>query len=339
MSENETAIRLPDPKDLIVSCSPHIHDASQAGSIQKIMICVILALLPACGTGIYFFGLNALYMLLTCVFSCVFFEWVWGIVSKKRTTIGDYSAVVSGLILGMNLSAGLPLTLGVLGALVTIFIGKMLYGGLGYNPFNPAVVGRVFLLLSFPGYMTSWVATSPLLSTSQAVAVTCATPLRTVSENVPYWDYFVGNMPGCLGETSALALLVGGLFLIALKIIKWQVPLAFLGTLAIMTLLVGWLAPESAKTLLDVPFQLLTGGAVLAAFFMCTDMVTTPVTTRGAVIFAIGAGIITASIRFWGGYPEGASFSILLMNALTPLIDRFAVLKPFGTRKCAGGVR
>lgn len=337
--QNESAIRMPVASDLLVSSSPHLHDQSHsAASVKRIMLCVIAALMPACLTGIYYFGFRALLLLVVSVCSCVFFEWLWTTIARQKTTLGDYSAVVSGLILAMNLSAGFPLWLVVLGAMVTMWIGKMLYGGIGYNPFNPAAVGRVFLLLSFPAYMTTWVPVTPLFGSSTAAAFTGATPLRgrsltALASEIPYWDYFTGNMPGCLGETCSLALLAGGLFLIALKLIKWQVPLAYLATIAVSALLAGWLVPESVKTLPDPLFQLLTGGVMLAAFFMCTDMVTTPITTRGGVIFGVGAGLITVVIRFWGSYPEGASFSILLMNALTPLIDRYTVLKPFGYRK------
>lgn len=344
----EVAIRLPDASKFVVSSSPHLHERSpQVASVKRIMITVIIALLPACGAGIYFFGIPALAILCVSVGSCVFFEWLWNKIACKPTTIGDYSAIVSGLLLGMNLSANLPLWLVVIGALVTITIGKMLYGGLGYNPFNPAIVGRIFMLLSFTGYMTTWETPAPL--GSGAIATTTATPLaipavQMTEAPVPYLDYFLGNMPGCLGETSALAILIGGIFLIALNLIKWQVPLTYLGTIALFSAIIWQFAPESTPVNPNPLFQLLTGGAMLAAFFMCTDMVTTPITIRGGIIFAAGAGLITVIIRFWGAYPEGASFSILLMNALTPLIDRYTNLKPFGYRKpqsvpAAGGVK
>ncbi len=361
---DQPSIILPNPEHLIASSSPHIHDDGKAQSVQRIMLCVILALLPACGAGIYYFGIQALYTLLLSVAGCVFFEWIWAYVTKqKKQTINDFSCIVSGILLGMNLSANVPWWIALVGAFVTIWIGKMLYGGIGYNPFNPAIVGRVFILLSFPSQMTTWfwprtyttqminnMITSPtpvvVSETMPAELIVGATPLGLVHKadlaslqpgvlsDSAYWDYFLGNMPGCLGETSAIAILIGGLFLIMLQIIKWQVPVAFLGTIAIFTGIIHFCDPTMTP---DPLFHILTGGAMLAAFFMITDMVTTPVTTSGAIIFAVGSAILTVVIRVWGGFPEGVSFSILLMNALTPLIDRYTRRRPFGYRKPVKG--
>lgn len=338
----DVRVKLPDMSQVIVSSSPHLHDAGRAYSVQKIMFFVILALMPSCAAGVIFFGLPALIILTTCVVSCVFFEWLWCKLARMpRSSIWDLSAIVTGLLLAMNLAATVPIWIAVLGSLVAIWVAKMLYGGIGYNPFNPAITARIFLLLACTTEMTKWGKTRFEIGQSSflsPVFEATATPLsfissatsHTVYANTPYWDYFMGNMPGCLGETSALALLVGGLFLILMNIIKWQVPFAYLLTIALISSIVHYTDPSASPNAL---FHLLTGGVVLGAFFMITDMVTTPMTTLGGIIFAVGAGVLTVTIRIWGSYPEGCSFAILLMNALTPLIDRYTMRKPFGSRR------
>lgn len=357
MSNQE--IILPDPAKLLASSSPHIHDQGKSKDFQRIMLCVILALMPACGAGIYYFGLPALYTLLVSVGGCVAAEYLWNRANKQKTTITDLSCVVSGLLLGMNLSAHVPWWIALIGAVVTICVGKMLYGGIGYNPFNPAIVGRIFLLLSFPAQMTTWywprtythemiqsMVPTPenmLLAASQLPeTIVSATPLGIVHKanalvlsdavisTEALKNYFLGNMPGCLGETCAIAILIGGIFLIAMRIIRWQVPVAYLGTIAFFIFIINLTMPSATPGPI---FHLLSGGVMLAAFFMITDMVTTPITTSGAILFAVGAAVITVVIRVWGGFPEGVSFSILLMNALTPLIDRYTRQRPFGWRK------
>ena len=374
-------IKLPEPNELIVSTSPHLHSG---GSIRKIMFIVILALLPACGTGVYFFGIDALEVLILCTVSCVGFEMIWCLIAGKKQTVTDGSAIVTGLLLGMNLSAGVPWWVCVLGGLLAIGLGKQLFGGLGYNPFNPALVARVGLLIGLPKIMTTWAIprhfeymkdASCFFNTDQIAqleamhsnvvpfmqnveAITCATPLgivNTTAEMVkdagmaaghdPFaaltsseamTNYFWGNVPGCLGETSAAALIVGGIILLAFKLIKWHIPVAYIGSTVIFTGLINHFYP----TLTPGPlFHLLTGGLLLGAIFMATDMVTSPMTKKGALIFGMGCGIVTCSIRIWGSYPEGVSFSILIMNALTPLIDRYTIGKPFGFRKPENAVK
>lgn len=318
----DTDIKLPDPSKLVVSSSPHFHAGQD---VQRIMVTVILALLPACAAGVYFFGLRALWVLLVCSASCVLCEALFCALRGRRAPLQDCSALLTGILLGMNVSAATPWWVCVIGALLAIGLGKQVYGGLGYNPFNPALIGRVGLLIAFPKLMTTWVPTRLM----EAQAVTTATPLGQLqTEGVPgtaYLDYFLGNVGGCIGETSALALLIGGIVLIALRLIRWEVPAAYIGTVVVFTAV----TPGSGGPAL----HLLTGGLMLGAFFMATDMVTSPMSKKGALVFGAGCGVLTCVIRLWGSYPEGVSFSILFMNALTPLIDRYTATSPFGSRK------
>lgn len=337
----EQQIRLPDTSKLIVSSSPHYHDSQ---SVQKIMLWVIAALMPACVAGVVCFGLRALWVLLVCSVSCVCFEAVFARLLQRPVSVRDCSALLTGLLLGMNLSALTPWWVCVIGALLAIGLGKMIYGGLGYNPFNPALIGRVGLLIAFPGIMTTWV--KPMPGTFIHDAVTTATPLGTLGmlkhwnptvvlsagdEVLSYWDCFAGNVGGCIGETSAFALLIGGVVLICLRLIRWQVPVSFIGTVLVLTGIMHY--GVSSEVYAPPMFHLLVGGLFLGAFFMATDMVTSPMTPLGAVIFGVGCGLITSVIRLWGSYPEGVSFAILLMNALTPLIDRYTGGRPFGAAK------
>ncbi|OGV34086.1 MAG: hypothetical protein A2020_01035 [Lentisphaerae bacterium GWF2_45_14] len=354
-------------EELVVSSSPHVHDNQ---TVRKIMLTVLLALVPSCLCGIYFYGINALMVIIYCVVFSVAVEVLWcRIAGKKTDTWKDCSAILTGVLLAMNLSAGIPWWVCLIGAGIGIGIGKQIYGGLGYNPFNPALVARVALLVAFPKLMTTWVPSRfmtenpvydkiityapsaeqlkgkviPFLSNT-CDSITCATPLGVVKElsksgvhnvsafdavsNTPmYWDYFFGNMGGCLGETSVLALLAGGIFLIAMKIIKWHIPVTYIATVAIFSAAIHAANPAITPGPL---FHVITGGLFLGAFFMATDMVTSPITKKGMIIFGIGCGIITSLIRIWGNYPEGVSFSILLMNAVVPLIDKFTVTVPFG---------
>ena len=370
-NEESPSVLLPDPKELIVSTSPHLHSGE---SVKKIMYIVILALLPSCAAGVYFFGIDALRVLLLCTIFCVGIEVIWCKLAGKKQTWSDGSAIITGLLLGMNLSAGVPWWLCLVGAMLAIILGKQLFGGLGYNPFNPALVARVGLLIGFPKLMTTWVVPknfsymmdpsagfvnanqlSKLQSIGEATipfnanieGLTCATPLgivTTAAETAaggadPFQyvaspealqNYFWGNVGGCIGETSVAFLLVGAAILFAFKLIRWQVPFAYIGTVALITFLIHKFDP----TLTPGPvFHIVAGGLIIGAFFMATDMVTSPMTQKGAFIFGAGCGIITCAIRIWGSYPEGVSFSILFMNALTPLIDRYSGGKPFGYMK------
>ncbi|MFA5688801.1 MAG: RnfABCDGE type electron transport complex subunit D [Kiritimatiellales bacterium] len=325
MSEKNNPIQLPDPDQLIISNSPHI---SARGSIVKIMFQVLAALIPALIASVWFFGFNALRVIVLCTAGCIATEIIWTRLAKRDIrSWKDGSAAVTGVLLAMNLSAGAPWWICVLGSLLAIGLGKQLFGGLGFNPFNPALVARVALLIGFPSLMTTWVAPNAG-NFFVCDALTGATPL---ADETPVLasisDLFFGNVGGCLGETSALALIIGAGILFAFKLIRWQVPLAFIGTVAIITGAVHHVNPELTPPAL---YHVLSGGLLLGAFFMATDMVTSPITSRGALIFGFGCGIITSVIRIWGGYPEGVSFAILFMNALTPLIDRFTIGKPFG---------
>jgi electron transport complex protein RnfD len=325
MSDTEPkAVQLPDATRLVVSNSPHIHGND---SISKVMAEVLIALLPAALAAVWFFGLHALRVMALCTLGCIAVEEIWNKCAKRPSSWKDGSAVVTGLLLAMNLSAGAPWWICILGSLLAIGLGKQIFGGLGYNPFNPALVARVALLIGFPQLMTSWVAPQPGAWTALD-AMTGATPLGASGAAVATLkDLFIGNVGGCLGETSALALLIGGAFLIVRKRIKWQVPAAFIATVALISGLVHHVNPALTPPAI---YHVFAGGLMIGAFFMATDMVTSPMTVNGALIFGVGCGLITSVIRIWGGYPEGVSFSILFMNALTPLIDRYTIGKPFG---------
>ena len=319
---------------LYLSSSPHIHSGE---TTDKVMRLVIYALLPATALSIYFFGLPALSVLLICTLGCMAFEALSCKLMKQPLTLVDGSAALTGILLALNLPPSTPWWMSLLGAAIAILIGKQIYGGLGYNPFNPALVARVVLLISFPVQMTSWTTPAPIGSGIDAV--TAATPLGEMKTAVMltgklpematsgFGSYFLGNMAGSLGEVSALALLLGGFFLLFKKVISWHIPISFIGTV----LIIGgifWLVDPSKYP--NPLFHLITGGLILGAFFMATDMVTSPVTDKGMLIFGFGCGLLTVLIRLFGGYPEGVSFAILLMNACTPLIDRYTRPKIYG---------
>ncbi len=346
MSENCKEIRLPSGNDLILSSSPHIHDNQ---SVRKIMLKVIAALLPASAAGVFFFGFPAAGVILLTLASCVAAEAIWFFLAKRPLSpLRDCSAALTGLILALNLPPATPWWVCVLGGFISIWVGKQVFGGLGHNPFNPALVARVALLIALPAALTTWTPTELERCKSDFELSTYATPLgqatmlkttatphgsahgdiyAELTTDSAYFDYFIGNRGGSLGETSCLALLIGGIALMLMKLIKWQIPLVFIGTVAAFTATVHFFAPTMTPPAL---FHLMTGGLLLGAFFMATDMVTSPMTTWGCVIFAFGCGVITCVIRIWGSYPEGVSFSILFMNALVPLIDRMCQLRPFG---------
>lgn len=299
-----------------VTASPHIRDNM---TTQKIMLFVIISLIPALIGGFVTFGFRALAVTVVCVASCIIFEALSRIIMKRSQTVSDLSACVTGILLAMNLPVTIPLWQAVIGSFVAVVIAKQLFGGLGQNFVNPAIFARIVLMLSFTADMTTWVIPRYWNENFDDIAtVTSATPL--VSNNASYWDLFIGNTGGCIGEVCAVGLIIGGLFLIFTKIISPVTPVAFIGTVAIAELIAGN----------DPLYHILSGGLLLGAFFMATDYVTTPLTSTGKLIFGIGCGIITFVIRQFGGYPEGVSFSILLMNIITPYIDNFTAKKALG---------
>lgn len=314
---------------LLVSPSPHDDNYTKTSDI---MLHVCIALLPALAAGCIFFGLRSLAVAAVCVVSAVVSEYICRRLMKRDNTIGDLSAVVTGIILALNLPASIPLWIAALGSFIAIAVVKQLFGGLGQNFANPAITARIVLLVSFPAAMTNWVL--PFEWKNGADAVTGATPLllhgmdsdklAEINQTIPsYLDLFLGNTGGCLGETSALALLLGGLYLIGRKIINPAAPLSFIGCLALLSLIAGG----------DPLYEILSGGVFLGAFFMATDYATTPISTKGKIIFGLGCGIITFVIRNYGSYPEGVSYAILLMNILTPYIEQHTRNKVFGAKE------
>ena len=314
---------------LKVAPSPHVHSGD---SVAKNMVRVIVALLPAYAVALYSFGVGALIVSLTAMASCVLFEYlIQRFLLKGKCTINNYSALLTGLLLSFNLPSNLPWWIVVIGAAVAIGIGKMCFGGLGNNPFNPALVGRVFLLFSFPVQMTTW--PRPLgWASSYLDAETMATPLALIKGGklaaLPdALNMFLANTPGSLGEISALALLIGGIYLLATKVITWHIPVSILLTVAAFSAILYGIDP----TVYPLPHvHLLSGGVMLGAIFMATDYVTSPMTHRGMLIYGFFIGIITMIIRVWGVYPEGMSFAILIMNAFTPIINKYVKPKRFG---------
>jgi electron transport complex protein RnfD len=324
----------PASQQLYLSSSPHIHSGE---TTARVMRAVLYSLIPACGVAVYFFGMPALAVLLIATLGCLATEAVCQRLMGQPVTITDGSAAITGVLLALNLPPTSPWWLTLLGAVIAIAVGKQVYGGLGANPFNPALVARVVLLISFPVQMTTWSAPAPVGSGLDLM--TTATPLGVWKNAVMLTgklpesmqggtiDYFLGNMPGCIGEVSALALLLGAAYLFYRRILTWHIPTSFIGTVVLLAGLFWLISPEKYPSPV---FHLLTGGLVLGAFYMATDMVTTPVSTRGMLLFGAGCGVLTVLIRLFGGYPEGVSFAILLMNGATPLIDRYLRPRTFG---------
>ena len=320
---------------LVISLSPHVHGGD---SVKKNMYGVLIALIPAFLVSLYFFGLGALIVTATSVAACLFFEWAIGkfLMKKETTTICDGSAVITGVLLAFNLPSNLPIWIIILGALFAIGVGKMSFGGLGNNPFNPALAGRVFLLLSFPVQMTSWPVVGQL--TAYTDATTAATPLNLMKQiaggnlealkDLPSsFDLLIGNNGGCLGEVSALALLLGLAYMLWKKIITWHIPISILATVFVFSGIIHLVDPE---LYVSPVLQLLTGGLMLGAIFMATDYVTSPMSKKGMLIYGVCIGLLTVIIRLFGAYPEGMSFAILIMNAFTPLINTYCKPKRFG---------
>jgi len=324
----------PVDRKFIVSAAPHVHSGM---NVKTVMRDVILALMPAVLIGIWFFGLDAFRVLVLAVAGCVGFEMMMNRLLGRQATVNDLSAALTGVLLAMNLPSGSPWWLVIIGSGAAIVLGKAIYGGLGYNPFNPALVARVFLLISFPVQMTRWVV--PQGITTGMDATTGATPLGAAKEAAALGtplneaglpgnlELLVGNVGGSFGEVSAIALLLGGAYLLYRGIIRWQIPVGFIGTVVVFTGIAHLVQPDRY---LNPLVHVLAGGLIIGAFFMATDMVTSPVTRKGMLIFGIGCGVLTSVIRLWGGYPEGVSFAILLMNAVTPLIDRYTKPRVFG---------
>lgn len=306
--------------NFVVSATPHVRSKD---SIQGIMRDVIIALVPATVMGIVYFGLRALVLVAISIASAVFFEFLYQKLTKQRVTIDDLSAVVTGLLLALNMPASAPFWMPIVGSAFAIIIAKQLFGGLGQNFINPALAARAFLLASYPTAMTTWTLDG----------VTTATPLALLKSgemvSPTMNDYILaltGHIGGCIGETCAIALIIGGLYLLYRKVISWRIPVVYIVTVVILTGAIG-------RNGVRVPlYEVLVGGLLLGAFFMATDYASSPVTAKGQIIMGIGCGLLTSLIRIYGGYPEGVSYSILIMNLCVPLIDRFTKGRIFGAR-------
>lgn len=322
---------------LTVAASPHLHTRR---TVSTCMWNVIIALLPALAASLWFFGVGAAIVIVTAIIGCLATEYAvdkW--LLRRESTLLNGSAVLTGLLLAFNLPSNLPVWIVLIGSVVAIGIGKMAFGGLGCNIWNPALVGRVFLLISFPVQMTTWplplvnrwnytdatTGATTLQWLKMGDATTGATPAQAVAENVDIWNNAIGMMGGSLGEVSAIALLLGLAYLLLTRTISWHIPVAVVGTFALFTWAIGG----------DVIVEVLSGGLLLGAFFMATDYVTSPMSRKGMLLFGAMIGIITVVIRQWGAYPEGMSFAILLMNSFVPLIDRYIKPTQFGERKAA----
>jgi electron transport complex protein RnfD len=323
---------------LNVSLSPHAHGKE---TTQKLMFGVLLALVPALLTSIFYFGWGAIIVTATSVVSCLLIEYlIQRFIFKKPITVTDGSALVTGLLLAFNVPSNLPVFIIVMGSFVSIAVAKMTFGGLGNNPFNPALVGRVFMLISFPVQMTSWPVPKGF-ATAYTDAITGATPLAIIKEGLKNGEplqqlisqiptpvkMFLGNMGGSMGEVAAVALLIGFIWLLYKKIITWHIPVSVVGSMVIFTTILWLVNPEKNANPL---FHVLAGGVLLGAIFMATDYVTSPMNPKAMIIYGCGIGILTVIIRVWGAYPEGVSFAILIMNAFVPLMNTYIKPKRFG---------
>lgn len=322
---------------LTVSGSPHVHGDS---SVKNIMYTVVIAMVPAILTTVYFFGLDALRVIVISSLACLFFEWlIQKYIIRGPITINDGSALVTGILLAFNVPTDIPSWILIVGAFASIGIAKMSFGGLGKNPFNPALVGRIFLLISFPVQMTSWPEPRALFGNLPAYpdAMGGATPLAFIKEGIKNSTVpeLMEKMPGMLldfigyagGEISAAALLLGAAYMLYKKVITWHIPFAYIGSVVIFTGIL-WLVDPNMYA--DPLFHILSGGLILGAFYMATDMVSSPISPWAQIIFGVGCGLITILIRIWGSYPEGVAFAILIMNAFTPLLNRWIKPKRFG---------
>lgn len=312
----------------LVSSSPHIRSGD---TTRRIMLDVIIALMPAFFAGMFYFGFRTLELTVTAVVFAVAAEAAIQKIMDKPITVNDLSAVVTGMLIAFNVPATLPLWMAAIGSIFAVTIAKQCFGGLGFNFINPALAARAMLLASWPVRMTSWVAPG-------ADAVSTATPLAIIKDGLQgasaagqaipsIWNLFIGNIGGCVGETSALALLIGGAYLLFRRVISYRIPVAYIATVAVFSLLFG------GFDFFLMCYYILAGGLFLGAIFMATDYSTSPMSAKGQLIFGIGCGILTSLIRFYGGYPEGVSYSILLMNLATPLIDKYTMPRKFGEVK------
>ena len=321
---------------LTLSPAPHIHNGD---SVRRNMLNVVIAMLPAYFVALYYFGFGALCVSLIAITSCLLFEFlIQKFILKGKCTLGNMSALVTGMLLAFNLPSNLPWWIVVIGSLIAIGIGKMTFGGLGNNPFNPALVGRVFLLISFPAQMTTWPRPIPQnLDFNYIDAKTGATTLSMIKEKfgeIPTITQMLwGEMGGSLGEVSAIALLLGFLYLLATKTISWHIPISILTTVLVFFGIFYLIDPN---TYINPLYHLLSGGLLLGAIFMATDYVTSPMTHKGQLLYGFGIGFITCVIRHWGAYPEGVSFAILIMNAATPLINTYIKPTRFGAKEKGG---
>ena len=309
----------------IMSSSPHVRSSETTG---RIMRDVLIALLPATACGIYFFGISAFWVVLVSVAFAVGTEALLQWLMKRKVTALDGSAAVTGLLLALNLPPTVPIWLPMIGSVFAIAIVKLCFGGLGHNFLNPALAARAFLMVSWPSLMTAWSAPIHTIGQASVDALSSATPLALLEAGTPsaYLDLAIGNVGGCIGETSAIALLIGGIYLLARRVIDWRIPGVYIATVAAFT----WIAGPDGLFTGDALYNILSGGLMLGAIFMATDYVTSPMSSGGKIVFALGCGILTTVIRRWGGYPEGVSYSILLMNLVVPLLDRAFKPKMFG---------
>jgi electron transport complex protein RnfD len=325
-------------KLLNISPSPHFHSKE---TTRNLMLGVVIALLPAFFTSVFYFGIGAVIVTAASVTSCILFEYlIQRFILKKPVSVTDGSALVTGLLLAFNLPSNIPVFIIILGSLVAIGIAKMTFGGLGNNPFNPALVGRVFMLISFPVQMTSWPIPAGIKS-GYTDAVTGATPLAVLKEGIKNGEslsqlmdkvpttiqMLIGKMGGSIGEVAALALLIGFGYMLYKRIITWHIPVSVIGSVAVFTTILWLINPETNA---NPVFHLLTGGLLLGAIFMATDYVTSPMNKKAMIIYGCGIGILTVIIRVWGAYPEGVSFAILIMNAFVPLMNAYIKPKRFG---------
>ena len=307
---------------LVMSYAPHIRSKR---TTKALMLDVVIALMPALVAGIYFFGLPALIHTLTCVASCMFFEYIWEKLFKLPNTTGDFSAVITGILIAFNIPASLPYGYDIAASAFAIIIVKMFFGGLGHNFVNPALAARAFLLACWPVAMTKW--TTPLFTFKPVVdAMSSATPLGALKESgeviATYSDLFFGNVAGCIGEVSAFAILIGFVYLLVRKVISPIIPVVYVGVVFILSSVAG----------IDPVYFILSGGLMLGAVFMATDYVTSPMSWKGHIVYAVLLGVLTFVIRVYGKLPEGVSYSILIMNVVTPLIDKFTKPRKYGAK-------